>query len=29
VADGLPSSVDGTFFDALGPSDLAWFDGNL
>jgi hypothetical protein len=27
VADGLPSSVDGTFFDALGPSDVAWIDG--
>jgi hypothetical protein len=29
VADGLPSSVDGTFFDALGPSDVAWLNGHL
>jgi hypothetical protein len=29
VADGLPTSIDGTFGDALGPSDIAWIDDEL
>jgi hypothetical protein len=29
VVDGLPGAVDGTFFDALGPSDVAWLHGQL
>jgi hypothetical protein len=29
VADRLPCSIDGTFGDALGPSDIAWIDGRM